>query len=113
MKKPTKRQKKAIDGIVFDGKSKFQAMKDAGYSHNCAKYPKHILGNAKGVREYLQTLNKTCVNRFSMTLENKVMQVYLDGLDAQQLTKYGEYPDHKVRLAFADRFARFFNWIEN
>ena len=107
-------QKKAVDGIVFEGKSARQSMRDAGYSDHSADYPKHTLGEREGVRRYLMTLDKKALKRFGMSLKDKVMEVYLEGLEAETpMDKFGmRYADHKNRGEFADRFARFFGWAE-
>ena len=115
MKKPTKKQALVVNNILSGKyKSKAQAMKAAGYSEHSSDNPKHILSGRKGIESYLETINQTSVNRFKMPLKNKVMEVFLDGLEANKYyEKSGiEYPDHKLRGEFADRFARFFSWIE-
>lgn|SRR3990167_5924886 len=111
---PTQMQKAAIDGIITEGKSAQRSMKDAGYSEDAAANPKQNLAQREGVRMYLETLDKKAINRFKMSLKDKAMEVFLDGLDANKmLEKLGiEYPDHKERREFALIFARFFGWVE-
>ena len=111
--KPTPKQQIAVDNIVSGKfKSVKGAMVDAGYSEESAKNPGVKLLHSRGVEEYLKSLSIKCRQRFKMGLRDKVMEVYLDGLEATKL--YGkdalERPDHLARKAFADKFAEFFGW---
>ena len=112
---PTLMQKKAVDGIINEGKSAYRAMVDAGYSKSVADKPKPRLAERDGVKIYLQTLEQKALKRFKMSLKDKVMETFLNGIDANKYYERTgvEYPDHKTRGEFADRFARFFGWVEN
>ena len=109
----TPMQKKAVD-LILSGKAKslHQAMKMAGYSDGTAKTPSKNLVRQKGVQLYLSRANNKAMERWNESIQDKVMDVYTDGLDATRL--YGknavEHPDHMTRLQFADRFSRFFGW---
>ena len=110
---PTVRQVKAINGIL-EGKSGRQAMIKAGYDEGVAGKPTKKLMGSKGVRVYLERLDKKAFNRFKMSLKDKVLEVGLDGLEANKLMdKLGiEYADHDTRGKFMDRFLKLFGWIE-
>lgn len=109
--KPTLKQKAAVDNIVTGKfKSVGAAMRDAGYSAKSSKKPRHALINRRGVEVYLNKLDKMAQKRFSLCLRDKVMETYLDGLDAVKPYGKKEYPDHMARKAFADRFSEFFGW---
>jgi len=111
--KVTEKQRRAVDNIVT-GKFKTAppAMRDAGYTLESSKEPDKNLFSRRGVELYLKTLSKVCKNRFNLSLQDKVMTTYLDGLEATKL--YGknaiEHPDTMARIASADRFAEFFGW---
>src|SRR3990167_1341082 len=124
--KPTQRQMKAVDGILIEGKPAAVAMRDAGYTPKTADTPNHNLAMKKGVQAYLETLEKKVVKRFNISLKDKVMETYLEGLEASKehpqivgrdeygkpVYKYRKTPDHQLRGQFADRFARFFGWVD-
>src|SRR3990167_6525182 len=113
--KPTPMQRQAVDGVL-SGKFKKvrQAMRDAGYTEASVHNADRVIGKAKGVEAYLRELGGEAMKRWHMSIQEKVMSVYMDGLDAKKL--YGkdaiEYPDHLARKAFADRFAEFFGWVQ-
>ena len=113
--KPTRKQKLAVENIL-SGKfrSTAEAMRAAGYSVKSSFNSKHILADRKGVQNYVRTLSIELQNRWNMSVQDKVLEVYLNGLDATRPTYKGNrYPDHLVRLRFADRLAEFFGWIES
>ncbi|MBU1299590.1 MAG: hypothetical protein KKG06_08145, partial [Bacteroidetes bacterium] len=45
---------------------------------------------------------KKALVKFGVCLDDKLMDVYLDGLDAKTVGKFGGETDHKVRKDFAD-----------
>ena len=110
---PTPMQVKGVDNVLsgrFPNSTK--ALRAAGYG-------KHVkVGNeffkAQGVELYLKTLSKVAKKRWNYSLPDKVALVYLDGLSAEK--PYGKnaelFPDHAVRLQFANRFAQFFGWTQ-
>lgn len=113
--KTTDLQRQAIDNVI-SGKYKHvaPAMRDAGYSKESSLTPRHALFERKGVQVYLRKLDKKSQKRFAMSLPEKVMDVYLDGLEATKLSgkKAIEHPDHPTRMSAADRFAKFFEWVK-
>lgn len=111
---PTPLQKRAIDNIVSGRfRSNAAAMRDAGYSRTTSLRALEKLGRSKGVEVYLKSLGAEALRRWNMSIQEKVIEVYLDGLDATRLVgrKNIEYPDWKVRLATADKFSEFLGWV--
>ena len=112
--KPTEMQKKAVDNII-SGKFKTikASMTDAGYSDVSAEQPSRALAETRGVEIYLASLSAKAKKRWDSSLEDKVMDTYMDGLDATKLFgKDGiEHPDWMARKSFADRFSEFFGWV--
>lgn len=114
--KPTLKQKKAVDNILSgEFRSVAAAMRDAGYSEKSSFNPKHTLANRSGVQEYVESLSRIARKRWDMSLPDKVMETYLDGLEATKLytRKAIEHPDYVTRLAFANTIAEFFGWIQS
>ena len=111
--KTTPKQKRAVDNII-SGKypSKRQAMKAAGYTEKSANRPNHALESRQGTKTYLKTLKKRALKKWDSTLEDKVADTYLDGLESTKL--YGknnkEHPDFAVRKRYADFFSSVFGW---
>ena len=102
--KTTPLQKKGVDNIMSGNyKSKKDAIKAAGMSDTTAHNPQ-LFVKQKGVQAYLKTFEQKAVVKFGMSLDEKIMDVYLDGLDADKpLGKHGEViQDHKMRKEFAD-----------
>lgn len=102
--KTTNLQKRAVDNIMSgEYKSKSAAMIAAGYSKRVSRTPSQVI-SSPGVQEYLKNFEQKAVVRFGMSLDQKIMDVYLDGLDADRpLGNLGDImPDHKVRKDFAD-----------
>lgn len=115
-KQPTPKQKKAVDNVLSGEFTSFKpALKDAGYSDSTSAEPQKNFLKAQGVQVYLKKLDKKAQKRFGMELHEKVADTYLDGLEATKL--YGkdgtEHPDSMARLAYADRFAKFFGWVSD
>ena len=113
--KPTARQKRAIDNILSGGfKTIASAMREAGYSIRSSHNPKHILANRRGVQNYIQSLPNTARKRWGITLQEKVLDVYLDGLDAIKLhgKEGNEHPDYIIRLDYANKISEFIGWLQ-
>jgi len=101
-------QIKAVDNVLsgkFD--STAAAMRDAGYSKTSAINPWLNLFERKGVQWYLEKINREYKQGTGITLPDKVMKVYTEGLDAKD--KEG-LTDHNTRKKFADEFSKFFGW---
>lgn len=116
IKKPTKKQREAVNNVLSgEYKSIAKAMRAAGYSEKSSYNPKHTLANRKGVQNYIGSLSDSAQKRWNMSLDEKVMDVYLDGLDATKLhgKKGVEYPDYKMRLEYANKVAEFLSWLHN
>lgn len=114
--KPTKRQRQAVDNILSgDYRSVAEAMRAAGYSEKSSYNPKHTLANRKGVQNYIESLSDSAQKRWNMSLDEKVMDVYLDGLDAIKLhgKKGIEHPDYKMRLEYANKVTELLSWLQN
>ena len=114
--KPSPLQKRAVDNVLSGNfKSVASAMREAGYSETTSHRPSEKLAGSKGVQAYLKQLGGKAIQKFGMSLEDKVLEVYLEGLDAQK--PHGKNaklsPDHMTRLQFADRFTSFFGWSNN
>lgn len=106
--KPTKLQKRAVDNMLSgDYESASGAMKAAGYSDTSAVNPRQNLFDSKGVQNYLKVLGKIYKNKTGKGLAHRVMEVYVEGLDAE--AKPG-VPDHNTRKKFADEMAKFMGW---
>ena len=98
-------QKQAVDNIMSGKfKSKKAALLDAGYAPASANNITQDFLSRKGVQQYIQSFERKAQVRFGMTLDEKIQDVYLDGLDADKpLGKHGEViQDHKMRKDFAD-----------
>jgi|SRR3990167_501372 len=111
--KPSSLQKRAVDNVLSGNfKSVAEAMREAGYSGTTSYRPSEKLAKSKGVQAYLKQLGDKAIQKFGMSLEDRVLEVYLEGLDAQK--PYGKnaelFPDHMTRLQFANSFASFFGW---
>ena len=118
---PTVMQKTAVNNVLSgDFKRKDgmpdvpAAMRGAGYSKETSTSTKKNLFKCFGVQLYLKRLDDTAKKRWKVSLPDKVMQTYMEGLDATKL--YGkdaiEHPDWANRKAFADKFSEFFNWSQ-
>lgn len=108
--KATLKQKKAVDNIISgEFKSVAAAMKDAGYSPVSASHPAHALMNSRGVEVYLAKLDEKSQKLWGLKLPEKVMDTYLEGLEATKVVKVGkqteERPDWLARKSFADKFS--------
>ena len=112
--KPTPMQKAAVDNLLSgEYKAVAPAMRDAGYSKSSSLQSHKALIGRRGVQNYIKTLSAKAQKRWNTTIEDKVLDTYLDGLEATKL--YGKnaipHPDFMARKAFADRFAGFFGWV--
>jgi len=109
----TFKQKKAVD-LLLSGQatSRTDAMRKAGYKKGSYNKPRYALDQRKGVQLYLKTPDAKSRKLFKVSLEDKVMNTFFEGMDAEKL--YGKdairAPDYSVRIAAADRFAKFFGW---
>jgi len=108
----TKKQKQAVENMLSGKfKSKSAALQAAGYTGGEAGSPARFM-QATGVRQYLKRIGKKAKKLFKMKLEDKVMQVYMEGLNADK--PFGKdaimAADHPTRKMFADRFSEFFGW---
>jgi len=110
----TKLQKKAVDNILSGKfKSKNKAMQSAGYSKMASRIPKTHLAEGAGTKKYLSLIKKQSEKRYGKPLSQKVSEVYVDGLEATTSGKFGDNPDFKTRLAYADRLSDFMGWVDN
>ena len=102
--KTTPMQKEAVDNIMSGKyKSKKKALLAAGYSENTANNPGKDFIARTGVQKYLASFEKKAVVKFGMSLDQKIQEVYLDGLDADKpFGKNDIMPDHRMRKEFAD-----------
>ena len=109
--KPTEKQIKAINGVLA-GKKPTQAMTEAGYSSKTASHAKQNFFQSRGVANYVSKMNKKCREKFEMNLDEKLVDVYLSGLEATKLhgRKTIEHPDWMARKTFADKLADFMGW---
>lgn len=111
----TPKQKRAVDNVL-SGKfnSKAAALRDAGYSDESAQVSSRVLAS-EGIKQYLKSFSKSAMKRWNMTIEEKIVSVYMDGLDATKL--YGksaiEHPDHLARKSYADKLSEFFSWSQS
>lgn len=113
---PTNKQRAVVDGYL-KGLRWAEALRTAGYSESSAlHYSKKEFLNNKGVQRYITRINGKAEQRFGESLPDKVMEGYLDGLEATKLVKVGqravESPDWMTRKQFLDRFAEFFGWVQ-
>jgi len=113
--KTTAKQKQAVDNVL-GGKFKNlnSALQDAGYSKSSSMSAQRNVFMRRGVEVYLAQLDKKAQRRFGLNLKEKVMETYLDGLDATKWVRKGkrsiEHPDFLARKQFADKFSEFFQW---
>ena len=109
---PTIKQKRAIDNIAsgkFD--SPRQAMIEAGYTPNGA-IPNQLMKSTT-VQDYINAFEYKAKLKFRMGLDDKLMEVYLEGLDAKTTGKFGGEKDHKTRKEFADTISKMKGYIQN
>ena len=112
---PSPRGKRAI-GLILSGEAKSMAAaaRKAGYAPSTSRVAAKDVFKTKGVIAYLKRLNAESQKKFGLVLQDKVMKTYFEGLDATKL--YGKnaikHPDFRVRIEAADRFAKFFRWVE-
>ena len=114
--KPSPLQKRAVDNVLSGNfKSVASAMREAGYSETTSHRPAEKLARSKGVQAYLEQLGGKAIQKFGMSLEDKVAETYLEGLTATKL--YGknaiEHPDWTARKSFADALASFLGWTKD
>ena len=110
---PTPRQKLTTD-LILSGKAKSvpDAMRQAKYSDSSVHNATKVFVRSKGVEAYLNSLDEKSREKFGMSIQDKVMNVYYEGLEATKLfgKRAVEYPDHPTRISAADRMAKFFGW---
>mgnify|MGYP001580598595 FL=1 len=111
---PTNKQRAVIDGYL-KGLKWAEALRASGYGESSAlHYSKREFSNSKGVQEYIGRIGRRAELRFGESLPEKVMDCYLNGMEATKLVKLGqrmvESPDWMTRKQFLDRFAEFFGW---
>ena len=111
--KPTEKQIKAINGVLV-GKKPAQALTDAGYSSKTSSHFKQNFFQSQGVTQYLAKMNKVSLQKFKMNLDDKLIDVYLSGLEATKLHGRNaiEHPDWLARKAFADKLSEFMGWTK-
>ena len=111
--KPTEKQIKAINGVL-SGKNPSQAMTGAGYSRKTTSHTKQNFFHSQGVLQYLAKMDKESLMRFNMNLGDKLVSVYVGGLEATKLHGRNaiEHPDWIARKAFADKLAEFMGWTK-
>ena len=99
--KPTEKQKLAVMGIL-QGKSARRAMIDAKYTEVSASHPKQNLIDRPGVQSYVAKLDKASKAKFGISLESKMIDTTLEGLEATKL--FGKdavkHPDWGSRYNF-------------
>ena len=103
--KTTPMQKQGVDNIMSGKfKSKGKALIAAGYAPTSVRNVTQSFLSQRGVQLYIKSFEMKAQVRFGMTLDEKIQDVYLDGLDADKpLGKHGEtIQDHKMRKDFAD-----------
>lgn len=107
-------QKKALDNIMSGNfKTRKEALLDAGYSESVAETKGHRIIQSAGGQDYLKDFSTKALMKFDMTIESKLQDVYLEGLDAERpWGKLGTLPDYKVRKDYADKIAEMLGWIK-
>ena len=108
-------QKKALDNIMSGKfKTKKAAMLDAGYSESVSATKAHRLASSPSGQDHLQNFGEKAKMKFGMTIESKLQDTYLDGLDADRpWGKNDLIPDYKVRKDYADKVAEMLGWIRS
>lgn len=107
LKLPTQKQKRAVDNIL-SGKfeNNRQALKSAGYSNNI---PVSTVLQSDGVKNYVAGFEKKALVKFGMSLDDKLMDVYLDGLTAE--TPKGD-KDFRIRKDYADTVSQMKGYLK-
>lgn len=116
---PTDKQVRAVNAVIAGETNLGKAMTDAGYSEQTSHNPKQNFVASRGVQVYLETLDEKSKQKFSMSVVDKAMEVYLDALEAKKYvpgraTLEGDrvvyrmlnVPDHHIRLQAADRVVK-------
>lgn len=113
-RKPSIKQKAGIENIMSGKyKTEKEALMAAGYSEESAKRGKTTVLQTKAAQEYLQNFEEKARARFGMTIESKLQDVYLEGLEADRpWGKKGLIPDFKMRKEYADKVAEMIGFIE-
>ena len=111
--KPTEKQSKAINGVLT-GKKPTQAMTEAGYSPKTASHARQNFFQSRGVAKYLAEMDKKSRELFKMNLGDKLVEVYLKGLEASKLHGRNavEHPDYLTQLAYADKISELVGWTK-
>lgn len=111
--KPTEKQIKAINGVLV-GKKPTQALTEAGYSPKTSSHAKQNFFHSQGVLQYLAKMDKESLMRFNMNLGDKLVSVYVSGLESTKLHGRNaiEHPDWLARKAYADKLAEFMGWTK-
>lgn len=114
---PNKRQKTAVQAFL-DGHKWAEALRLAGYSHKTALHlTKKDFIKSRGAQAYFKQLGDKAMKRFGISLPDKIMQGYFDGIEAMKVVATGgiarEYPDLVTRKTYLDRFAEFFGWTKH
>ncbi|MBU0598683.1 hypothetical protein KKF61_06925 [Patescibacteria group bacterium] len=112
--KTTPMQKRAVDNLMSGQyKTDKAAIMAAGFSKQSAEKGKSMILKTTGAQKYLENFEQKALDRFGMTLESKLQDVYLDGLDADKpWGKNNIIPDFDVRKKYADRIAEMLGVIE-
>lgn len=94
-RKPTLKQKKALEYITVLGLSKRQAMLKAGYSKGASKYPGKFLDGTQGVKDRIEKLDRILDSR---GIDEFKMADIIEGLSLSS--------DPKDKIAAFDRWYR-------
>lgn len=101
---PSAKQKLALGGIL-QGKSKRQAMIDAGYSEVSSSHPKQNLVESRGFQDLLNDLDAYSIQKFGLSADYKAGTALVDALEANKVqgtaNDFVEIPDHKTRIEAA------------
>ena len=114
---PNNRQKTAVQGFL-DGRKWAEALRLAGYSHKTTlHFSKKDFLESRGVKTLLNQLGDVAMQRFGMSLPDKIVSGYLDGIDATRVVNAGKktrkYPDFIVRKAYLDKLCEFLGWTDS
>jgi hypothetical protein len=123
MRRPRKRKRGEVTALqkagienIMSGKfeSKKEALMDAGYSEKSAARGGLTVLQTKGARNYLENFETKARVKFGMTLESKLQDVYLDGLDADKpWGKNDILPDFDIRKKYADKIAEMLGVVQS
>lgn len=112
--KPTPMQRATLKGIL-DGKSKRQAMLDAGFKINTASHPQQSLVETTGFQTLIKDMDEYSKEKYGLDSSQKATQVVIDAMNAKKVvgtpSDFVETEDHQIRMQASDRVLKLKGYV--